>query len=248
MTAHRPEDDAFGHWLRAVLYLALGVSLALTPAFAGAVSQPIQPTESHTYEAVEVVPDGRSIGIDRGPDGNVSNGPIPDLQGIDCTYYRSRLCTIERALLRNGTVRAAYAPFEAHGRSGPSRYVRLSRALYERGYDRMDDGTDIGLEPVSAVAVLENVSVGVEHREDPVGVRRIVERGNATLDHELAEPREIVAVNGSYYVFYRSGYESPPAGSGQPRAALVGAVGFLAGLWSLRRGWVHYDRARGRRT
>lgn len=102
-----------------------------------------------------------------------------------------------------------------------------------------------GLRPVPARTVLERVSVPVERTDDPSAARRIVERGNATVDRELAAPGRVVAVDGSYYVFDLDRAVTPRGGNAEVFVTLGAIVGLALGLWSLRRGWVHYDRWRG---
>ncbi|WP_459194767.1 hypothetical protein [Halosimplex sp. J119] len=151
---------------------------------------------------------------------------------------------MERVLLvGNGTVHSGSDP-----RQRAPRYVWLDRQLYQRVNERNDSGTVMGLEPVSGAAVLEDLAVPVERSADPAAARRIVDAGNATLDRPLKEPGQIVAMNGSYYGFSQYLKDSPADTAGLPEAVLVVATGFATGLWELRRGWVHYDSARGQRV
>jgi hypothetical protein len=144
-----------------------------------------------------------------------------------------------RQLDRNVTVRRV-SPIER--RAAP--YVEF----FDRYYRRVSDGNathvTYGLRPVSARAMLDTLAVPVERTEHPSATRRLVRAENATIDHELARPERVVVANGSYYVFSLQSTETPRDGRSEGLVLFGAGVGFLAGLWSLRRGWLRYDRWR----
>lgn len=227
------DDGSTRQLLVAVVYLALGTALVLAPAAAGPVGDYVEPDDAYTYEAVEVIPYERSLAFD---------GPPPDdgIRGVDCLVDYTRLCGLEvKQLDRNVTVRKVN-PIEREA----APYVEFSDRYYRRVSDRNATHVTYGLRPVSTRAMLDTLAVPVERTEHPGSVRRLIRAETATIDHELARPEQVVAVNGSYYVFSLQSAETPRDGRSEGLVLFGAGVGFLAGLWSLRRGWLRYDRWR----
>jgi hypothetical protein len=120
-------------------------------------------------------------------------------------------------------------------------YTRVNGRFYERTRQRVDGGIRFGLRPVTARAVLDAVAVAVDLTDDETAVRTVVTEGTATLDGELTAPNRVVTVDGDHYVFELQRAETPRTPRADGPVVVAAGVGFLLGLWSLRRGWLHYD-------
>jgi len=72
-----PTDETALHRERAILYLAIGSLLVLSPTVVGPVGDTLEPNPSYTYEAVEVTVQNGTLAFD---------GPPPDdgIEGVDC--------------------------------------------------------------------------------------------------------------------------------------------------------------------
>jgi len=228
-----PTDETALHRERAILYLAIGGLLVLSPAVVGPVGDTLEPNPSYTYEAVEVTVQNGTLAFD---------GPPPDdgIEGVDCLGVYSRLCGLEVEQLDGNVTVEKVNPVERE----TARYVEFFDQYYRRVHHRSASHITYGLEPVSARTVLETISVPINQTEDPAAVRTTVRRDSGTIDHELSAPEQVVGVEGSYYVFNLQRAETPRDTSNRVDGILLlgAGLGFLLGVWSLRRGWVQYDR------
>jgi hypothetical protein len=224
------------HRARALLYLSVGALLVLAPAAVGPVDEAVGPQPSYTYQAVEVTPRDGAL---------VFDGPPPDggLDSVACEPDYSRLCGLEVGVLEGDVTVRKVNPL----RRQAAPYAELDGTYYRRTHDRVDGRVRFGLQPVPAGTVLEDVAVPAGETAHPSVVRRVVSEGTATVGHEL-DTGQVVQLDGSYYAFNVQQVETPRESPGRDLSVRLGAtVAFLAGLWSLRRGWVQYDRWRGRR-
>ena len=227
-------SDAAGDGLRAGVYLAVGCCLLLSPAAAGPVGDAFAPESTYTYEAVEVTAENDTLAFD---------GPPPDdgVRGIDCLASYSRLCGLERAQLDGNVTAERVNPIER--RAAP--FVEFDDQYYRRVHEESGDTVVYGLRPVPARTVLAAVAVPVDETTNASARRDIVAGGTATVDRELDAPGQVVSVNESYYVFNFQRAETPRGDGPRAMITLGATVGFLFGLWSLRRGWLAYDDWRG---
>ncbi|QLC34898.1 hypothetical protein EFA46_011600 (plasmid) [Halarchaeum sp. CBA1220] len=233
----RPPDAGLSesHRLRAGALLALGFVLVFGPALAGPIGTLPGPDDAYTYEAVEVTAENETL---------VFHGPLPDdgVRGVDCLRVYSRLCGLEVDQLDGNVTVRQVNPVER--RASP--YVEFFDQYYRRIHVENGRTVTYGLRPVSPRTVLDDVSRPVGETGHPDDLRRVISRGTATIDHRIASPTRVVRSDGSYYVFNLQRAETPHD-RGPSLAPLGTVVAMLAGLWSLRRGWVHYDRWRASR-
>lgn len=226
-------DGTALHRERAILYLGIGVLLVLSPAVIDPVSDTLEPGPSYTYEAIEVTAQNGEFAF---------AGPPPDdgIEGVDCISIYSRLCGLEVEQLDGNVTVEEINPVERQS----ARYVEFFDQYYRRVHHRNDSHITYSLEPVLARTVLETISVSIDQTADPAATRTIISRNPRTIDHELSTPEQVVAVDGSYYVFNLQRAETPRDTSGQVDGILLlgSGLGFILGIWSLRRGWIQYDR------
>lgn len=221
----------------AVLYLAIGVLLVLSPVVIGSFGTAHEPRPSYTYEAVEVTVQNGSLAFD---------GPPPEdgIEGIDCVTDYSRLCGLEVDQLDGNVTVEKVNPITGE----TAQYVEFFDQYYRRVHHRNASHITYGLEQVSAQTVLESISVPIDQTEDPVAVGTIIGQTTGSIDHKLSTPEQVVAVEGSYYLFNFQRAETPRDTSGRTAAIpfLLSGLGVILGVWSLRKGWIRYDRWRGR--
>lgn len=230
------DDGPTHHRARALLYLSVGVALVLAPAAVGPVDEAVTPDASYTYEAVEVTPRDGTL---------VFDGPPPDdgLARVGCVVDYSRLCGLEVRMLEGDVTVRKVNPV----RRQAAPYAEFDDTYYRRTHARVDGRLRFGLRPVAAEAVLGDVAVPASETARPSAVRRVVSDGTAAVGHEL-DAGQVVEVDGAYYAFNRQRAETPREPPGRDLSVQVGAAAaFFVGLWSLRRGWVQYDRKCGRR-
>jgi hypothetical protein len=231
------DSSSRSHRIRAVIYLALGFIHLFALVFANPASALFgaDADAAFTYEAVGVTAENGTLSFDPA---------LPDdgLEGVDCLGTYSRLCGLEvRQLDGNVTVRKVN-PVER--RATP--YVEFFDQYYRRVHDQHGSTTTYGLHPVPAQVVLEDIARPVSETNQSTSISRVLSRGTATVPHRLQHPTQVVLSGDSYYVFNLQRAETPRDGPGQSIVPLATGGLLLAGLWSLRRGWVQYDQWQAR--
>ncbi|WP_209590345.1 hypothetical protein [Halarchaeum rubridurum] len=234
----RLRTERRSHLVRAGVYLALGVLLVSSLVFATPASVVFgSGSESDfTYTAVEVTAESGALAFDGEP-------PDDGLRGVDCLSDYSRLCGLEVRQLDGDVTVEKVNPVER--RAAP--YVAFFDQYYRRVHERNGSTITYGLQPVSAGTVLDDIARPVAETNRPSSIRRLVSEGTAAVPHRLRDPTQAVRSGESYYVFNYQRGETPRDQHGTGVAALGRIAMLLVGLWSLRRGWVQYDRWRASR-
>jgi hypothetical protein len=212
---------------RTAVYLAVGFALVTAPLWA-ATAIDVVAGETVTYDAVEVQPEGDGFAFD----GSTGLVHIQGVDGIDCyiDVEQSRTCLLEQQLV-DGNVTVESVP----GGRFTERYVHYDQ-FYERQQSSRGSRVELGLRPVDASAVLENVSTPAEFASDAAG--RAIEQGQVEADPDLRESSAFVRADSAYYLIAPQSQASGGTGSSLPWQWFAVLVGLLA----LRRGQKHYDR------
>ena len=218
---------------RAAVYLVVGFALVTSPLWA-ATAVDVVAGETVTYEAVEVTPDGDGLAFDGSTVSTLAVVRMQGVDGIDCYLDadQSRTCLLEQQLADgNATVETVPGGYIT------TRYVHFDQ-FYERQQASRGSQTELGLRPVDAAAVLDNVSTPVEFASDPT--TRAIEQGQVEAGPALRESRAFVSADGAYYLIAPQSQASTGSGSSLPWQWAAVFVGLIA----LRRGQSHYGRMR----
>lgn len=237
-----PESDShrgsglLGHgWtpsprLRATFFLVIGVTLVLHP-LVGGLPDAVGLDSGTTYRAAEITPDGGDIRFEwlDGRGGSV-RGQLyvyGDLTLIDCLADRNdEYCALESSLT-DDTATVDLEPTLWGGYTYHDRFYE--RVVRERG-----PGVTLGLRPVPAETVLEEVSIPA--RDWPEPVRRAVETGRVTVDGPVSSTGAVLSRDGNYYLVL----PTTPVDRDEPAGPVYTAAFTAAGLALLRRGRRRY--------
>jgi hypothetical protein len=217
--------------VRATAFLLVGALLLAHP-LVGGLPDAAGLTGNAEYTAAEVRPDDGAVDFrwladhDRSVSGElVAEGGLPL---IDCLPDDADLsyCALEAPLTdRNATLAReppTWSGYTYHGR------------FYERRVLSRSGNTTVGLSPVAAETVLEDVAIPRTSWSEPV--RRAVEQGRVTAEPRVESVGVILADGGEYYLVLPT--SSVP--DDEPPGPLYTAAFTAAGLGLLRRGWRQY--------
>lgn len=216
---------------RTIYYLVVGLALISAPLWMGVAVDALA-GQSVTYHAVDVNPNGDGVTMD-GLTGVVREDGI---EGIDCYFdaNQSYTCLLEQQLL-DGSLTVEKVP----GGTPNTRYVHHDQ-FYERHRTNRSGKVILELRPVSASAVLQNVSTPLEEASDPT--KTAIETGTGRARPDMENSNEIVRANGSYYLIAPESMPPPREESSVP----LGWLSVLVGLLALWRGVVRYRRLTAR--
>jgi hypothetical protein len=200
------------------LALVVGTVLVLNPLYLTAFHIG---SSSYSYgtATVEAV-DGDLVFSDHG--GDAPTGPIA---GIGCTGSRTGgaplACQVDNHIARNGplTVTSGYY--------GGARYTQVDSTFYRRTDSEVDGTVRLGLEPVAAATVLEDVAIPRATLTWPGRVA--VRTGGVTTTYPLTHADHVVRTDDGYeYIYRRAAVFRPGGGSASDVLHLAGiAVGLL---------------------
>ncbi|MHB9287827.1 hypothetical protein ACKVMT_12410 [Halobacteriales archaeon Cl-PHB] len=212
-----------------VLAVLLGLLLIANP-LVGGLSDAAGLSGNVEYSAAEVTPDGDGLDVSWVDGSDRSVWPFlygqDELQGIHCYPYgdESTECYLESALVEQnltlGDVPVSYREYTYQDR------------FYERiEHHGESDEITLALRPVSARAVLDNVSIPAPEWSD--AVRRAVDSGTVSMDPPLRQAGTILERGSTYYVVL-----SPePVPEDEPAGPVYTAFCTLLGA-----GFVQYGR------
>ena len=174
---------------------------------------------------------------------------IEDVDGIDCfdrSLEFSRRCLYDGGAL-DGNVTGVnpsivrvtgYAGDELTRKARTDEYVMLGDEIHRRSTTFVAANesagmvVELGVERVDPTTALEDVV----REEDRVSdaAKRAVREGSITTDEPIADANEVLAVDDSYYVVYRDGWESWLSEKPAVERTLE-ALSVAAGAWLLLR-------------
>ena len=237
----------FGPRLRRwVVLLLLGATLFANPVWLF----PDEGESRYTYERVQVAPTDDEITYQRDVEWIVG-GHHNDLRAVGCEGFvestgSRRLCAFEQSVADDGPVVVSGVYVD---RSTLPRYVDLHAGYYRRVVRENDSKVTLDLQPVSAEAVLRNVSTDrtdvpvAALKEDP-GTRALA-TGEPVVTRQSPETvraGEVFRYEGAYYtvVLADRGVVDRPLLSDGFRAflQLVGVLVSFVGVFLLLGAWL----------
>ena len=197
----------------------------------------------YTYERSELVPLGDDIGYDPAVDPNHASYEN-DLSGVGCESVfgqrtdrdvSERTCAFEQSVADEGPV--TVGGFDRPGIG--IGYLELDDGYYHRTVEGGNGSVTLALEPLSAEAVLANVSSDGVTGPDPERIRRSQVAARAVVTGEpvqsVQSPGDVAVgsvyrYDGGYYAAFVTGSDTVDSPVPDPVRLLASFVGFVGGL------------------